>query len=355
MMTRRNAGSEGAVRFRWVSEWGSDEGADRSPGMAHHGIAATMDGRIVTFDSAEPIVRIRDAGGRLLQSWAAPVTTGHGLHVAMDGETESLWIADNGDSWVPLPDRSYGSALPHGTCVEGAVVQLTLDGKELMRLRTPEHPAYESGSYCPTDVAVDQQHLGGQGDIWVADGYGQSLVHHFDSNGQLLNTITGEDGAGRLLGPHAVHIDRRSGVPEIYIADRENSRIQVFAADGRFLRVVGVGMLISPGGFASLGDNLVVAELDGRLTILGRDDEVVAVIGQGGLAGRSRPGWPNTLDDTGATVRPDLKYGDFNTPHGIASDADGNVYVSEWIIGGRLIKLVPAHDTGVPTDILVKH
>jgi hypothetical protein len=332
--------SEGSgVRLRWVHDWGVDALGAPGPGMAHHGVAATSDGRIVTFDAAEPMVLIRDSEGRLVDSWPAPVTTGHGMRVARHAETESLWVADNGDSWVALPDGTYGSATPAASRVEGAVVQLTLDGEELMRLPTPEHPAYERGSYCPTDVAIDEPHRGGHGDIWVADGYGQSLVHHYDADGRLLNTITGEQGAGRFVGPHAVHVDHRGGEPEIYIADRENARIQVFSPDGTFRRVVGVGTLISPGGFACLGDELIVAELDGRLAILGRDDTIVAIIGHGGLEGRARPGWPNSLDDTGTTVRPTLTEGVFNTPHGITTDAEGNVYVSEWVIGGRLIKL----------------
>lgn len=339
MSTVRSARRENAARFRWAPGWGSDPASDRPLGMAHHGIAATSDGRIVTFDAAEPIVQIRDAEGRLRDSWSAPVATGHGLCIAREGDTESLWIADNGDSWVALPDQSYGSARPPTSRIEGSVVQLTLDGRELLRLATPDHPAYESASYCPTDVAVDETHLGGHGDIWVADGYGQSLVHHFDAAGRLLNTLTGEEGAGRFLGPHAVHIDRRGGAAEVYVADRENARIQVFSPGGSFLRVVGLGTLISPGGFAKLGDELIVSELDGRLAILGGDDTVVAVLGRGGLEGRNRPGWPNTLDGTGATVRPVLTDGVFNTPHGIATDGEGNVYVSEWVIGGRLVKL----------------
>ena len=339
IFTIHSTSEVGPTRFRWVPSWGADARDDGGPSMAHHGVAATSDGRIVTFDAAETIVRFRDAKGRLLDSWRAPVTTGHGLCVARQGETESLWIADNGDSWVELPDRSYGSARPPTSRIEGAVVQLALDGSEIMRLATPDHPAYESGSYCPTDVAIDERHAGGHGDIWVADGYGQSLVHRFDADGRLLNTITGEEGAGRFLGPHAIHVDHRGHEAEVYIADRENARIQVFSPDGAFLRVVGVGTLISPGGFASLGDELIVAELDGRLVILGRDDTIVAIIGRGGLEGRTRPGWPNMLDEAGATVRPTLTDGVFNTPHGIATDGEGNVYVSEWVIGGRLIKL----------------
>ena len=42
----------------------------------------------------------------------------------------------------------------------------------------------------------------------------------------------------------------------------------------------------------------------------------------------------------GETVRTHLlEPGKFNSPHGVATDAAGNIYVSEWLIGGRYIKL----------------
>ena len=331
-----------ALGFRWVSGW-ADGGVDRpsSSGMAHHGIAVTSDRRVVSLGAAGPMVEVRHPNGHVLDTWMAPVARGHGLRIAMADGNDTLWIADNGDSWVRLDDKSYGSALPPGTHVTGAVVQLSMSGEELRRVPVPDHAAYELGSYCPTDVAVDEPRLGGDGNIWVADGYGQSLVHCFDQNGALLLTLTGEEGAGRFDQPHALHIDRRAVVPEVYVTDRGNSRIQVFDLAGGFLRVVGVGTLISPGGIAPYGSRLIVAELDGRIVLLDERDQVVKILGTGSMEGRSRPGWPNALDETGATVRPDLEHEVFNTPHGIATDADGNVYVSEWVIGGRLIKLEP--------------
>ncbi len=52
--------------------------------------------------------------------------------------------------------------------------------------------------------------------------------------------------------------------------------------------------------------------------------------------------WPNALDDLGNTIRPpDLHSGHFNSPHGVATDAAGSIYVTEWLIGGRLVRLVP--------------
>ena len=330
------------ARFRWVPGWG-DQGTERqlSVGMAHHGIAVTSDQRVVSFGVDEPMVEIRHPNGKTLAVWRAPVATGHGLRIAVEDGRDTLWIADNGDSWVRLNDGSYGTALPDGTLVTGTVVQLTLSGEELRRVPVPDHPAYEAGSYCPTDVAVDEPRFGGDGSVWVADGYGQSLVHRFDVDGQLLLSLSGEEGLGRFDQPHSLHIDRRAKTPELYVTDRGNSRIQVFDLSGRFRRGVGVGSLISPGGIASLGSGLIVAELDGRVVLLDARDQLVGILGYGDVEGRARPGWPNAVDRNGNTVRPSLEQGSFNTPHGIATDQEGNVYLSEWVIGGRLIKLEP--------------
>lgn len=75
--------------------------------------------------------------------------------------------------------------------------------------------------------------------------------------------------------------------------------------------------------------------------VLGPDNNLKAYIGAEGEPDRSRPGWPNLTED-GKTYRPPLQAGAFNTPHGAAVDSLGNIYVSEWLIGGRLDKLTRA-------------
>ena len=95
-------------------------------------------------------------------------------------------------------------------------------------------------------MAVVEARHGGNGDIWVADGYGQYLVHRYSADGTYIQTLSGEEGAGRFNCPHAVFIDRRHAQPEVWVADRGNGRIQVYSLDGSFLRVVGQGWLISP-------------------------------------------------------------------------------------------------------------
>jgi hypothetical protein len=209
------------------------------------------------------------------------------------------------------------------------------------------------GPYCPCGTAVDEERLGGSGDVWVADGYGSSVVHRFDSSGRHLSTLTGDEGAGRFNCPHAVFIDRRGGkAPELYIADRGNKRVQVFSLDGRYLRTFGESFLNSPSGFAQWGNVLVIAELYGRLTALDSGDQLIGYIGTDPNAPEQqdwpeRPGWPNALAGNGRAQPPDLPAPhQFNSPHSLAVDVDGNLHVSEWLIGGRYTKL-----TVQPADV----
>jgi len=199
--------------------------------------------------------------------------------------------------------------------------------------------------YSPTWVAVNEERHGGNGDVWVADGYGQSYVHRYDKSGNYIASINGEEGvAGRFNCPHAIFIDRRrsgqggSGT-ELYVADRANGRVQVYDLEGNFKRVFGSGFLTTPSGFAVHGDLLVIAELRARLTLCGKNDEFICYLGAN-EAVCDVEGWPNNKDASGNIIPTSLlESGKFNSPHGLAADAQGNLYVAEWLIGGRFIRL----------------
>ena len=193
-------------------------------------------------------------------------------------------------------------------------------------------------------MAVDETRYGGNGDVWVADGYGESLVHRYSPDGRYLSILERGGGpAGRFNCPHGVFIDRRHASPELWVADRGNARVQVYDTEGHWLRTVGDGFLSSPSAFATDGANIVVGELYARLAVVDEDDRLVGYLGEDAEA-RERPGWPNGLGPDEHPVRnPHLHPGRFNSPHGLAADADGNYYVAEWLIGGRMIKLDQAH------------
>jgi hypothetical protein len=119
----------------------------------------------------------------------------------------------------------------------------------------------------------------------------------------------------------------------------------VYDLQGRYLRSFGELFLSSPSGFALWGDLLVVAELYARLAVIDAEDNLVGYIGADPNAKDGwpeRPGWPNALGEDGGVVTPRLPDRDdrFNSPHSVAVDRDGNLYVSEWLIGGRYTKLV---------------
>lgn len=327
----------GLHQFVWQEPWAKDEHHEHSQGWAHHGIVVTSTAEVLTPHVDRPEMLVLDRDGTLLRSWPLDVVSAHGITLVRDNGVEQLWIADAGSKRVREADGSYPKVGPHNP-LRGAAVKYSLDGQELLRLPMPGLPVYDEGDYCPTQVAVDEARLGGSGDVWVADGYGQNLVHRFDRSGRYLDTIDGTDGAGQFNQPHAICIDRRGMYHELLVADRQNRRVQVYDMDGRYLRCFGEDYLVSPSAFASWGSDLVIAELDGRLTIVGPDGRLVRYLGET-RDGRARPGWPNAVDAESGVVSPPLSAGRFNSPHGLAVDADLNLYVTEWLVGGRLVKL----------------
>jgi peptidylamidoglycolate lyase len=157
-------------------------------------------------------------------------------------DEKTLLILDK-DSGIILD--SWGEDLfimPHGLSVDlnnniwvtdvglHQVFKFNHDGELLMELGQPRISGNDSAHFNrPTDVAV-----AADGCIYVSDGYRNSRVVKFDSTGKyLFEWGTKGDGPGQFDIPHAIDLDDRGNV---YVADRENSRVQVFTADGKFIR-----------------------------------------------------------------------------------------------------------------------
>ncbi|MDR1932759.1 MAG: 6-bladed beta-propeller [Spirochaetales bacterium] len=158
-----------------------------------------------------------------------------------------------------------------------------------------------------------------QGEIYVADGYGNGCVHKFTPDGKFIKSWgqTGS-GPGEFNVVHSVCCDADGWV---YVADRENHRIQVFDGEGRFQTEW--HNLHRPCGLYMLGEKnptFFVGELcqqiktnhypnlGPRLSILDHRGNLLARIGgkQFGLG----------LDE-------------FTGPHGLATGSNGDLYVGE--------------------------
>jgi hypothetical protein len=329
--------SEPTTGRSWREDWAHfPDDPQAHIGWAHHGLSLTAAGELVAFHPGDSTLLVFSPDGELVRSASCPVREAHGIVVVAEDDVESVWLADPGVKAVRQADGTYqGTHGPAG----GQVLRVSFDGEVLQKLDRPPLPSYVDGPYHPTAVAVDERRFGGSGDIWVGDGYGQSLVHRYAADGTHLGVLSGVEGAGQFSCPHAVFIDRRKAEPEVYIADRGNARVQVYGLDGTYRRSFGDGFLNSPSSFAVAGDRLVIAELFARLAVVDADDEFVEYLGEN-LAAKQRPGWPNALAEDGTTTAPEVQAGRFNSPHGLAVDpGSGAVYVSEWLVGGRLVRL----------------
>ena len=319
--------------YEWVDDWGNRERSEKSiSGWAHPGMATTSDGNIVTCDSGESLILVFSQDGLLLDSWNGNFSDAHGITIATEGSSEVIWIADNGSK--RQPGHAYDYA-PEANTQSGRVFKTAFGGEELMELPMPDHTAYANTKYSPTSVGINKSN----NDIWVADGYGASLVHRFAADGKYLQTIDGSNGAGLFSCPHGIAIDYRKSEAELFVADRSNSRVQVYDLEGNFKRSFGTDFLTTPSGFAFSGDLAIISELRSRLAVVDKNDNLVNYLFPNPDA-PSLEGWPNEMTENGVLKRPaSLESGKFNSPHGMTVDHSGNIYVAEWLIGGRFTKL----------------
>jgi streptogramin lyase len=179
----------------------------------------------------------------------------------------------------------------------------------------------------PTDVAVAPN-----GDIYIADGYGQHWIHQYSASGDYIRSWGGMGSEpGKLNCPHGISVDLRREEPEIYVADRGNHRIQVFSLDGQHRRFIDENMDM-PCSFYYHDGELYFPDLHSRITIFDREDKLITHLGEDQQAYK-QPGWPD-LD------RSYFRANRFSSPHGICVDSTGNIYVVEWTRTGRITKLV---------------
>jgi hypothetical protein len=211
--------------------------------------------------------------------------------------------------------------------VRHVVVKTTVDGETIWTLTYPQEAGVykKEEEYRPTNVAVAPN-----GDFYVADGYGLSYVHQYNSKAQYIRTWGGKGkDAGKLDCPHGIWVDTRSN-PIVIVADRSNARLQTFTLQGQHVGFVTDAMR-RPCHFDQVGDELLIPDLWGVVTIYNKNNKPIAQLGDNpGIW--TEKGWPNLPSDT-------WHPGKFISPHAACWDKSGAIYLVEWIAEGRVTKL----------------
>lgn len=258
---------------------------------------------VYVFNRGTVPMIVFDSDGHVLDSWGEGVfDVPHGVHIGPEG---SVYCIDVGAH---------------------KVTKHTPEGELLLDLKAKHPSGLMSGEPFnrPCQVGIDPRN----GDIYVADGYSNARVHKFSPDGRHVLSW-GESGTdpGYLNVVHDVVVDSEGWV---YIADRENHRVQVFDCNGNYeaqwinsSRAACICMGNGPDPlfyvgeyFAGIVPNATGKNLGPRVTILD---------GKGTVKAR--------LSDESFGDEP----GRFYAPHGIAVDSKGDIYVAEvaWSEFGR--------------------
>lgn len=260
------------------------------------GIAVDDQDRVYLFNRGDHPVVVLDRNGEVLSSW------GHGMflnpHGASIGHDQCLYLTDNFDHTV----RKF-----------------TLDGKLLLEIGTPGvSSGFMSGKpFCKCTHSA----LAPNGDILVSDGYHNACIHKFDPGGKHLQSWGSPGtGPGEFNLPHNICCDSDGW---IYVADRENSRVQVFDQEGAYESQI--GNMHRPSGLAITSGSCpdcIVGELASYLEVNRNFPNIgpfVSVFDQAG----------SLLSRLDAKQGAGLEPGQFVSPHSIAYDRRGDLYVGD--------------------------
>jgi peptidylglycine monooxygenase len=268
----------GEARYRIQRPWGDlPSGAGRVSDIAWgaNGKLYVLLRRDSFVDPEAPAVIVLNPDGRFEAAWETEIVDGHML------------ACNNGSVWVVDRDAHE-------------IVIFDLAGQRIGGLGHRHRPGAPFNH--PSDLAFAPN-----GDVFVADGYGASTIHHFRGSQRLGGWGEPGDGPGQFTTPHAVWVldDGR-----VAVADRENHRVQIFDPDGTFLAA----------WYDHHKPMALATNRDGNLLITDQVPRLSLLSPSGRLLGRCRPV--------------------LNGAHGITCGPDGVIYLAE-MNPSRITRLVP--------------
>lgn len=298
----------GIMTFDTVPGWGLRPDGKSALGPTHGAVVIDAAGNIYT--SANKGVVVFSPDGKVVQEYLGKDYSNiHDMEIRKEADGEFIYGARNNNA-------------------EGIKFNAH-SGEIVLRLPFPEASGLKLKKFNPTAITV-----AANGDIFLSDGYASNHIFKFDKTGKYLMHFGHKGNELKQFNTaHGMTLDTRYDPPRLLICDRNHKpkgRLLHYSLEGEFIDVVitGLGM---PTSASVQGDYVSVPDLHGRVVILDKSNTIMAVLGHNHD--------PKTRVNFGVPQEKWIE-GIFNGTHGSYWDKDGNLYVQDWNVSGRIMKLV---------------
>lgn len=298
----------GLMTFDTVPGWGLRPDGNSPLGPTHGAVVIDKAGNIYT--SANQGIFVFSPDGKVIRSFLdADYKELHDMEIREEADGEFIYGARN-------------------NAAEGIKFNIR-DGKIVLRLQFPAESGLNLDKFNPTAITVAPN-----GDIFLANGYASNHIFKYDKKGKYLKHFGSKgNGLKEFNTAHGMTLDTRYEPPRLLICDRNHEpkgRLLHYSLEGEFIEevITGLGM---PTSATVQGDYVSVPDLHGRLVILDKSNTIMAVLGHN----------PDPAKRVNFNI-PQAEWieGVFSGTHGSYWDKDGNLYVQDWNVSGRLMKLV---------------
>lgn len=289
-------------------------------GNASHGVAVDAQGLIYITNQGGPgSVFVFDGDGRFVKTLGELHKVnnrcqGHGIDIRKEGNVEYIYLS-------PSHTNLF-------------FTKMTLDGEIVWNrgraeLHKDSDVLGDGTRYRPTNTSFRPD-----GGYYLGDGYGSNYLFEYDKHDKFVRVIGGPGNqTGQFSTPHGQWLDERDGTARLVVADRANKRLQWFDLDGSHVKTLD-GFLF-PADIDIRGDIMLVPDLHARITLLDRNNNFIAHLGDDA-------DWREQVLDGKNKMRSSPKKwqpGKFVHPHDACFDHANNIYCVEWVVGGRVTKL----------------
>lgn len=299
----------GSMTFETVPGWGLRPDGSSALGSTHGGVVVDKAGNI--YVSANKGIVVFSPDGKVIQEYLGDKYSNcHDLEIRAEGDAEFIYAARNNNN----------EGIKFNAHTGEIVLKLGLP---------PEESGLKLTKMSPTAITVAPN-----GDIFLSDGYASNHIIKYDKTGKYIKHF-GQKGNDlkQFNTAHGMTLDTRYNPPRLLICDRNHTpkgRLLHYDLEGNFIEEVITGLLM-PTSAAVQGDYVSVPDLQGRVWILDKQNTICAVLGT-----NTDPAKRGNFNIKQA----DWVEGVFAGTHGSYWDKDGNLYVQDWNVDGRIIKLV---------------